>query len=67
MTREFGGDSEFLQIELEGDGGWFPSGCADIVQEENRYESTGDARFNPARRSMVGMIIEAYGKQSQVG
>ena len=35
--------------------------CAGIVHDEDHYEKTGDARFNPARRAMARMFLEAYG------
>jgi hypothetical protein len=61
LVREFGSTSESVQNGIANGGGSYLSSCAKIAHEENFYERTGDARFNPARRAMARMFLEVYG------
>jgi hypothetical protein len=62
LVREFGGDNESVQNGLSGGGGWYLGMCAGIVHDENHYAKTGDDRYNPARKDMARMFLEAYGR-----
>ena len=61
LVREFDRDKETVQFELQNGGGFYLGLCAGIVHDENHYARTGDTRFNPPRKEMARMILEAYG------
>jgi hypothetical protein len=61
LSKEFGCDTESVQIRLGSGGGHFMGSCAGIVHEEKHYAKTNDSRFNYARMVMAKMILESYG------
>lgn len=61
LVREFGGEQKCVQIRLGEGGGPYLGECARIVHDENHYERMGDSKYNPARRDMARMILDAYG------
>jgi len=62
LARERGMDKEQVQLGLVDGGGWFLGMCAGIVHNENHYSKTCDAKYNPERRAMARMVLEAYGR-----
>lgn len=61
LAQEFRTSTESVQKMLVYGVGQYGGSCAGIVHDEDHYEKTGDARFNPARRAMARMFLEAYG------
>ena len=61
LAKEFKRSTESVQKMLVYGVDQYGSRCAGIVHDEDYYEKTGDARFNPARRAMARMFLEAYG------
>lgn len=61
LAKEFKTSTESVQKMLVYGVGQYGVSCAEIVHDEDYYEKTGDARFNPARRAMARMFLEAYG------
>lgn len=61
LMREFSEDKENIQFGLQDGGGSYLGRCAGIIHDENHYARTDNARFNPARKEMAKMILEAYG------
>ena len=61
LAEEFKTSTELVQKMLVYGVSQYGGSCAGIVHDEDHYEKTGDARFNPARRAMARMFLEAYG------
>ena len=61
LAQEFRTSTESVQKMLVYGVSQYGGSCAGIVHDEDHYEKTGDARFNPARRAMARMFLEAYG------
>ena len=61
LAKEFKTSTESVQEMLAYGVSQYGGSCAGIVHDEDYYEKTGDARFNPARRAMARMFLEAYG------
>lgn len=61
LAQEFRTSTEQVQGILVYGADQYGSRCAGIVHDEDHYEKNGDARFNPARRAMARMFLEAYG------
>lgn len=60
LAKEFKTSTESVQKMLVHGVGQYGGSCAGIVHDEDYYEKTRDARFNPARRAMARMFLEAY-------
>jgi hypothetical protein len=54
-------DIDAVQLAMANGGGSFLGICAGIVHEENHYSKIEDEKFNPERREMARMVLEAYG------
>ena len=61
LAREFGGDNESVQKYQLSNGCSLLGSCAAIVHDENHFQKIGDAKYNPSRKAMARMILEAYG------
>lgn len=61
LAEEFKTSTASVQKMLVYGVSQYGGSCAGIVHDEDYYEKTGDARFNPARRAMARMFLEAYG------
>ena len=62
LSKEFKKDTEQVQVGLANGGGSYLGLCAGIVHDENRLARIGDTLFNPERRAMAKMVLEAYGR-----